>query len=134
MAKLEGPVLEFLQQQRFGVLATINRDGTPQQSVVWYVVDGDEIMMNTAAGRVKERNLRRDARLSLCVEGEYHYVTVAGTATLVDDQTVAQADIRRLAVLNHGAERGNLQADTSFSKQQRVTIRLRVERVVADLD
>lgn len=119
----------LLEGRRFAVLATINRDGTPQQSVVWYVLNGDEILMNTRRGRLKDRNLRRDPRCSICVEDGYTYLTIRGHVTLIDDQETAQADIRRLAIRYHGEERGDRQSRESFSQEKRVTIRLRPEQV-----
>jgi PPOX class probable F420-dependent enzyme len=123
-------VRAFLKEPRFGVLATTRRDGMPQQSVVWYDLDGDEILMNTAVGRAKNSNLRRDARASLCVADEYRYVTLEGTVELDDDQATAQADIRRLAIRYRGEERGNQQANNVYAKQQRVTVRLKVENII----
>ncbi|HEY7833536.1 MAG TPA: PPOX class F420-dependent oxidoreductase [Ktedonobacterales bacterium] len=126
---LSGEIRAFLAERRFAVLATMNPDGTPQQTVVWYELQGDEIMMNTAAGRLKDKNLRRDPRISICVEDEYRFVTITGRAQLNDDQAVAQADIERLAVRYDGAESARQQMER-FSKQQRVTIRLPIEKVV----
>ena len=134
MAILEDKVRAFLDRPRFAVLATINPDGTPKQPVLWYELQGDEIMMNTKRGRIKDLNLVRDPRLSFCVEDGYKYVTLTGTATLIDDQEVAQADIRSLAIRYHGAAKGEEQARRLFSKQERITIRLHIDRVVADLD
>ncbi len=128
--QLEEKVREFLREPRFGVLATTKRDGTPQQSVIWYDLDGGDILMNTATGRAKNSNLRRDSRASLCVADGYRYVTVEGTVEIEDDQTIAQADIRRLAIRYDGEESGNRQADEKFSRQQRVTVRLKVENVI----
>ena len=123
-------VREFLREPRFGVLATTKRDGSPQQSVIWYDLDGDDILMNTATGRAKNSNLRRDGRASLCVADGYRYVTLEGMVEIEDDQAIAQADIRRLAIRYDGEESGNQQADERFSKQQRVTVRLKVENVI----
>jgi PPOX class probable F420-dependent enzyme len=134
MAILDDKIRAFLTERRFAVMATINPDGTPQQTVMWYDLDGDTILMNTKRGRIKDLNLVRDPRLSLCFEDGYKYVTLTGTATLIEDQVVAQADIRRLAIRYHGPAKGEEQAERLFSKQQRITIRLHVERVVADLD
>lgn len=128
--RLQDNVRAFLQEPRFGVLATTRRGGIPQQSVVWYDLDGDEILMNTAVGRAKNSNLRRDERASLCVPDGYRYVTLEGTVEIIDDQTTAQADIRRLAVRYRGEAAGNQQADAVYSGQQRVTIRLKVENVI----
>ena len=127
---LTDAVRAFLQEKRFAVLATINPDGSPQQTIMWYELQGDEILMNTRDGRVKSGNFRRDPRASICVEDGYRGVTIQGRARLVEDPQTAQADIRRLAVLNHGPEEGNAMADTSFAKQRRLTIRLPIEHVI----
>jgi PPOX class probable F420-dependent enzyme len=129
--QLSDTVRAFLAEKRFPVMATINPDGTPQQSAVWYELQGDEIMMNTRRGRVKDRNLRRDPRVSLCFEDGYRYLTLRGTVTLIDDQDIAQADIKRLATRYHGPEIAEQQMRDQFSKEPRVTIRLCVEHVTA---
>lgn len=127
---LSDAVRSFLQERRFAVLATINADGTPQQTIMWYELQGDEIMMNTRDSRVKAGNFRRDPRASICVEDGYRGVTIQGTVRLEANPEIAQADIRRLAVLNHGPEEGNAMADTSFATQRRLTIRLPIERLI----
>ncbi|HLI70507.1 MAG TPA: PPOX class F420-dependent oxidoreductase [Ktedonobacteraceae bacterium] len=119
----------FLNEKRFAVLATLNRDGTVQQTTMWYLLEGDTIVMNTKVGRLKERNLRRDPRISICVEDGYRYVTISGTVELIDDPETSQRDIHRLAVRYHGDEQAARQMAEQFSKEQRVTIRLRCERV-----
>ncbi|MEO7000959.1 MAG: PPOX class F420-dependent oxidoreductase [Ktedonobacterales bacterium] len=121
----------FLTEQRFAVLATINADGAAQQTVMWYELRGDTILMNTAVGRIKNQNLRQEPRISICVSVGYTYVTISGTAQLIDDPQTAQADIRALAILNHGQEEGTRQSEEQFSKQQRVSIYLPIERVIA---
>ena len=126
---LSGEQRAFLAERRFAVMATINPDGSPQQTVVWYELQGDEIMLNTAAGRLKDKNLRRDPRISLCVEDDYRFVTITGRARLIDDQAIAQADIERLAVRYDGAESAKRQMER-FSKQRRVTIRMPIEKIV----
>jgi PPOX class probable F420-dependent enzyme len=133
MAVLSDKARGFLQENRFAVLATINPDSTPQLSAMWYELDGDEILMNTKVGRVKDRNLRRDPRISICIEDGYSYLTLAGTAQLIDDQETAQADIKRLATRYHSPAKAEQMMRDTFSKQQRVTIRMTIERVVEDL-
>jgi PPOX class probable F420-dependent enzyme len=120
----------FLEEKRFAVLATINRDGTPQLTTMWYELQGDEIMMNTADGRVKAYNLRRDPRIAICLEDGYSYLTIAGRVLLDDDQTTAQADIHRLAVRYHNPEKAAQMMRDTFSKQQRITLRLTIEQVI----
>jgi PPOX class probable F420-dependent enzyme len=131
MTKLTPLVRTFLEERRFAVLATVNRDGTAQQSVVWYLVEGDEIVMNTKRSRQKDRNLCRDPRVSLCIEDGYRYITLAGTVTLIDDRQIAQKDIERLAIRYNGPEVAARQMNDQFSTEQRVTIRLPIERLHA---
>ncbi len=129
--ELSPEVREYLSAQRFAVLATINSSGTPQQTVMWYDLDGDAILMNTAYERQKAENLRRDSRVSICVPDGYRFVTVIGKAILIEDQATSQRDIRRLAVRYTGEEAGNQQAEEDFSAQRRVTIRVPIEHVLA---
>src|SRR4029078_10446434 len=107
----------FLEAKRFAVLATINANGTPQLTTMWYELQGDGIMMNTKVGRTKEQNLRRDQRISICVEDGYRYVTRAATARLIDDQPTAQADIQRLAERYHPAEKAAQMVRDQFTKE-----------------
>ncbi len=58
-AKLSEKARAFLLERRFAVLGTINQHGSPQLTTMWFLLDGDFIMMNTKAGRTKERNMRR---------------------------------------------------------------------------
>ena len=129
---LDDKVRAFLNEQRFAVLATINEDGAAHQSVMWYELRGDEIMMNTKLSRVKHNNLGRDPRISICIEDGYRFVTISGAARLDDDQTVAQADIRDLAVRYHGKEEGERQSAEQFAKQHRVSILLPLSHVIVN--
>ena len=128
---MDTKIRKFLEERRFAVLATINADGTPQQSTMWYEVQGNRIMMNTAVGRLKEKNLKRDPRISLCIEDEYHYVALRGTIELDYDHDRSQADIKALAVRYEGEEDGERMARNTFRKQARVTIYMTVEKVDA---
>jgi len=134
MVQLDDKVREFLEERRFAVLATINDDGTPQQSTMWYELQGDRIMMNTAVGRIKEKNLKRDPRISLCIEDEYDYVAMRGVIELDYDHDRSQADIKALAVRYEGEEDGERMARNTFRKQARVTIYMTIEKVDAHFD
>ena len=131
MDKLTPAVRAFLDETRFAVLATLDGEGTIQQTVMWYMLDEDHVVMNTARGRAKERNLRRSPRASICVEDGYTYVTISGTIEMIDDQEIAQADIAQLARRYHGPEEGRAAA-ADFAKQHRVTLRMSIEKVIAN--
>jgi len=128
---LDQSVRAFLDEVRFAAVATINPDGSPHQTVLWYELQGEEIMMNTARGRVKDRNLRRDPRISFCLEDGYRYLTLTGTCVLIGAQATAQDDIRRLAIRYHGQEQGERMSRDQFQQQERVTMRMSIERISA---
>jgi PPOX class probable F420-dependent enzyme len=119
----------FLADVRFAVLATINPSGTPQLTTMWYGLDGDEVLMSTKIGRAKDLNLSRDPRTSFCVEDGYKFVTVSGTVRLIKDQAIAQSDIRQLAIRYRGLEGAEQMMRDLFSKEQLVSIRIRIKRV-----
>jgi PPOX class probable F420-dependent enzyme len=74
--------------KNFPVVATINADGSVQTSVVWAKRDGDTVLFATVRGRLKERNLQRDPRVSLSVfdlEDPLKYVEVRGRAEITEE-------------------------------------------------
>lgn len=78
----------LLRGTRTGKLATTRVDGRPHIVPIWFVLDGDTLVFTTGASSVKAANMRRDARVSLCVDDEtppYAYAMVEGTASMSDD-------------------------------------------------
>jgi PPOX class probable F420-dependent enzyme len=67
MVELTGGGRAAIEDTHFWSLATVNPDGSPQVTPVWAGLDGDRILVNTALGRKKDRNLQRDPRVALCV-------------------------------------------------------------------
>lgn len=117
----------FLEEKHFSVLGTTNASGSPHLTVMWYLLDGDEILFNTAAGRTKESNLDRDPRVSLLVyEADgYAYLRIDGSVKIITDPATTQADIRRLASRYYQDEaRVERAVRESFGKQQRISYRL----------
>ena len=135
MAKRELTPTErtFLEEKRFAVVGTKNPDGSPHLAVMWYLLDGDEIVINSAQGRIKDRNLATDPRMSVLVEDGYRWIRIDGRARIEHDQTIAHADIRRLAARYYGDERRVEEAmKNNFSMQHRITYRLPIRRVASD--
>ena len=128
--RLTAAMRSFLEEKRFAVLATIDPDGKSQQTVMWYLVEGDELMFNTKRGRKKQRNLARDPRVSLCVADGYRFVTVAGTAREIADAAVGHADIRRLAVRYSGEASAARQMER-FSREDRISYRVAIGDVLS---
>lgn len=129
--KIDPKVRAFLEERRFAVLATINPDGSIQQTVMWYVLHGDTIVMNTRRGRVKDQNLLRDQRISICVEDEYKYVTISGTVEIDDNPERGHATIKELATRYDGAEKAERAMRDLFGKQHRITLILPIEKLDA---
>jgi PPOX class probable F420-dependent enzyme len=90
----------------FGVVTTIRADGSPHSTIVWVdVADDGTPGFNTAYGRAKPGNIARDPRVTLTVVNPadgYQWLSVTGTARLVDEGADAQID--RLARKYLGAE------------------------------
>ncbi|HEX5293183.1 MAG TPA: PPOX class F420-dependent oxidoreductase [Streptosporangiaceae bacterium] len=81
-------IRDLLDGRNFATVATLNRDGGPQTSVVWIARDGDTVLFSTTAGRLKARNLARDPRISVTVfdvANPYRSVDIRGTAELEQD-------------------------------------------------
>jgi PPOX class probable F420-dependent enzyme len=79
---------ELLAGPNFAVAATINSDGSPQQSVVWVRERDGEVIFSTVEGRAKPRNLLRDSTISVLVidrENGYRASTIHGQARLESD-------------------------------------------------
>lgn len=78
----------LLDGKNFATLATVNPDGGPQASVVWYVREGDTLLISVTAGRKKTRNIERDPRVSITVfdlDNPYRSAEIRGTAELLPD-------------------------------------------------
>ncbi|MFF7205152.1 PPOX class F420-dependent oxidoreductase [Streptomyces sp. NPDC008141] len=87
-ASLSASAHAILDAPNPAVLATVQPDGSPQTSVVWVARDGDDLVISSQAGRVKDRNIAADPRVSLTVydrEDPLRYLEVRGTATITED-------------------------------------------------
>ena len=123
----------FLEEKHFAVVGTKNPDGSPHLAVMWYLVDGEDIVVNSAQGRVKDRNLAADPRMSVLVADGYRWIRIDGRATIEHDQTIAHADIRRLAARYYEDERKVEESvRNNFSKQHRISYRLAISRVSSE--
>jgi len=73
--------LDLTQKKAFAQLATLMPDGSPHVAPVWFEYDGKHIVINTAKGRVKDRNMRRDPRVGIDVmdpDNPYRHLSIRG--------------------------------------------------------
>jgi PPOX class probable F420-dependent enzyme len=93
--KLTPEDVELLKEPQIANVATVMADGTPQLTPVWVDTDGENVLFNTAKGRVKHRNLVRNPKVAISVvDGKdfYRTVVVRGTATFVEEGADAHID------------------------------------------
>jgi PPOX class probable F420-dependent enzyme len=81
MATIPASHADLLTKPAFANLATLNPDGSPQVTPVWVDFDGSHVIVNTARGRVKAKNLAREPRVALSIadpENPYRYLGLQG--------------------------------------------------------
>jgi PPOX class probable F420-dependent enzyme len=91
------PVLT--EKKAFAHLATVMSDGTPQVTPVWFLFEDGKFIVNTARGRVKDRNMTRNSHVALSIldpDNPYAHLAVRGTIVRVTEEG-ASANIDRLA-------------------------------------
>jgi len=118
----------FLDRPLTAVLATASARGRSQATPIWYMMDGDHIVINTSVGRVKLRNLETNPYLALTVvdpQNPYRYVQIQGQVARFDRENGAR-DINRLSLRYTGKPYGYPGGD---KPENRVTIVIRPIRV-----
>ena len=87
---------DILDKRAFAHLSTVMKDGSPQASAVWVDTDGPMIVVNSAEGRLKDRNIRRDPRVAISVidpENPYRSLMIRGrVAKIVTEGADAHID------------------------------------------
>jgi PPOX class probable F420-dependent enzyme len=81
--------LDLFEKQAFASLGTLMKDGSPQVTPVWVDYDGKHVRINSAKGRVKDNNMRRDPRVSLSLQdpaNPYRYLEVRGRVVEITEK------------------------------------------------
>jgi PPOX class probable F420-dependent enzyme len=79
--QIGGPVAKIVQKNSFAFLGTLMKDGSPHVTPVWIDIVDNTILINTAEGRIKQKNVSRDPRVSISLtddENPYSMVTIRG--------------------------------------------------------
>lgn len=108
MAAIPDKFLDLFKKKAFAHLATLMPDGSPQVSPVWVDYDGRHVIINTAKGRVKDRNMRRDPRVSLDVQdpdNPYRHLSIRGRVAEITEDGAADASIDQLSKKYLGMDR-----------------------------
>jgi PPOX class probable F420-dependent enzyme len=97
--KIPEPFKDLFTKVAYANLATVMPDGSPQVTPVWFDYDGECLRINSAKGRVKDKNMRRDKRVALSIqdpENAYRYLAVRGNVEKITEEG-ADAHIDSLA-------------------------------------
>ena len=90
---------DLFNKRAFAALTTLMPDGSPQTTPVWVDTDGEYVIFNSAKGRQKDRNVRRDPRVALAIvdpDNPYRYLEVRGKVAEITEQG-ADAHIDKMA-------------------------------------
>jgi PPOX class probable F420-dependent enzyme len=127
--KLTLEAVKLIEGKNFAHLATISSDGSPHVAPVWIDHDGDVILINTAMGRIKQKNTTKNPRVSISIVDQnnpYARVTIKGKVTQQTKQG-ADAHIDKLAKKYTGSDK----YQNRQPGEQRVILRIEPLRVLS---
>ncbi len=113
----------------FAYLATRMPDDSPQVTPVWFNTEGDILLINSAKGRVKDKNMRRHSEVALCIQdptNPYRYLQIRGHVVKISEEG-ANAHIDALA----GKYTGNFKYQHHQPGVKRVIYKIIPEKVDA---
>lgn len=119
--------LDLFQKKAFANLATVMEDGSPQVTPVWCDYDGSNVIINTARGRVKDRNMRRNPVVAMSImdpDNAYRYLEIRGKVTEATEQGADQ-HIDKMAKKYLGADKYPYRS----ANEVRVMFKIRPEKV-----
>ncbi|MGW5869151.1 PPOX class F420-dependent oxidoreductase [Streptomyces sp. NPDC055239] len=132
-AELSDKIKALLDTPVFVNVATVQPDGSPQVSPVWVKRDGDDLLFSTTLGRRKEKNLRRDPRVTVLLQpfdSPYTYAEIRGEATVTTEG--GQDLIDELALKYTGLKYAEFN-QSSADDAARVVVRITPRKVVGRL-
>jgi PPOX class probable F420-dependent enzyme len=118
---------KLLLGKNFASFATLMDDGSPHVAPTWIDYDGKNILVNTAAGRIKEKNVKNDKRVALSIPNEvnpYEMVTIRGTVDEITEKN-ADAHIDKLAKRYLGLDKYPFRSPT----EKRIIIKISPRKV-----
>jgi PPOX class probable F420-dependent enzyme len=125
---------DLLDQPIYVALTTVMPDGQPQSTVVWVDYDGEYVLVNTARGRQKDKNLRENPRvtvLSVDPQNPFRWLEVRGVVESMTEEGAA-AHINRLAHKYAGKDYyGGVTPAEQAERETRVMVRIKPTKVLA---
>jgi PPOX class probable F420-dependent enzyme len=120
----------FLREDRVGVVGTVNADGSPHLTTMWYLLaDDSTLIMTTLRGNRKVKNLRRDPRITFCVGDKTRSISLSGRVSISEDRAVIRQDLERLVERYVQDEGSRQQAVATWIQQPHVALHFTPEQV-----
>lgn len=133
MGALTPELRDLLDTCPVGVLATAARDGRPRQSLVYFVREGDRLLVSTLSDRLKARDVRRSGWASICVMGHeppYPSATFSGAAEILTE-AIGVPTARIMQRISGTAEPAAPMSDSELAAAGRVVLAIDVDRIAA---
>ncbi|MGH9515890.1 MAG: PPOX class F420-dependent oxidoreductase [Terriglobales bacterium] len=118
---------DLFTKRAFASLATLMPDSSPQVTPVWVDLESDLVLVNTARGRQKDKNMRRDPRVAMAIidpENPYRYLEIRGRVAEITEEG-ADAHIDKMAKKYLGADKYPYRQPS----ETRVIFKIQPERV-----
>src|SRR5208337_4924342 len=126
--KLTETAIKLIDGKNFAYLATLLPDGSPHVTPMWVDHEGDMLLMNTAVGRIKQRNITRDPRVSITIvdsNNPYDRIVILGSVVSQTEQG-ADAHIDKLAKKYTGANKYQKESPS----EKRIIIKIEPLRIL----
>ncbi len=128
--KLSEQAREFLCEDHVAVVSTLNKDGSPHVTTIYYLLaDDGTLVMCTPSRSQKIKNLRRDSRIALCIGEGGRSVSLYGRVAICEDQALVRQDLERLIERYVKDESRRPQLVTTRLQLAPVTLRFQPEKV-----
>ena len=127
---------QFISEQKSLQVATLNKDGTPHLSTLWFGIVDDEIVFETYTKSQKIVNLHRDSRIALLLEDGLEYeklrgVTINGTAELYSQPEDVQKYAAAVIFRNHGIDLADASNAAAALANKRTAVVVKAEKIIS---
>lgn len=122
----------FIREHRFAIVTTLRKDGSPTNSAVFVVLDGDDITFSTTADRLKTRTIENDSRVAVTLADgaePYRYLTVEGRGSIQRDNIVPMHIALNRMMRGDAAWEPPESFEATLKQQGRLIVRVKSQRV-----